>query len=111
MPPFDVVMIAVAQGLVHVAAYPINHGTRDTAQARVLGHDVAPYRAIGSAIVVDDNNVTFSDVVNEVTDRSRRHACWNVLDREGRPDHNPGVVCKRCNAKRLTVNARLVERV
>src|SRR4051794_39147515 len=48
--------VPTAEGLGHVPAYAIDHRTGEPACNSILSHDIAPDRAVGAAIVVDDDD-------------------------------------------------------
>lgn len=103
--------VAFTQGFVHVAADTVDDGCGDTAGQGVLGHDIAPHRAIGTAFVGDDHNVAWRNVVDEVTDSTGRRARTDVLNGEGRADHDLAVVGQRGYPEGLAWQAQLIHGV
>ena len=74
-----------AQGC--VAADAIDQRAGDLPAVGHLGHDVAPHGHRVAAAVVEHDDGTGRDVVNEVADGARRVRGRTVQDREGAPGH------------------------
>ncbi|MNI70648.1 hypothetical protein D3C73_1264720 [compost metagenome] len=97
--------IAVAQRFVHVTANSVDDRCSDLPVTGVLGHDVAPDGAVGTAAIVDDHHITGCHVFDEIAHCARRYAGRDVLHGEGRSDDNLAVVVQRCHAEALTGQA------
>jgi hypothetical protein len=95
----------------HVAAGAVDHGAGDATGRGDLGHDAAPHRDVGTAVVIDDDDRTRRDVVQEVTDRAAPgSADRGVAHGEGR-SHGAEVVGQRGKAAYGTFDSGPVEGV
>ncbi|MNR08954.1 hypothetical protein D3C85_1251330 [compost metagenome] len=75
----------------------------------ILSHDVAPDGAVGAAIVINDHHITFSYIIDKVTDGSRRATGRDVPHSEGWADSYLAVVVQWNNAQALARQPQFVQ--
>ena len=107
--PFAEHRVAVMQGFADIPANPVDDRGGDGPAACVLGHDVAPDRAVGAPAVIDHHHVAGGYVINKVAHRPRRNAGRNVLHGECRPHNHLGVVGQGGDAQALAGQAEFVQ--
>ena len=97
------------QGFADIPANPVDDRGGDGPASCVLGHDVAPDRAVGAPAVIDHHHVAGGYVINKVAHCSRRNTGRNVLHGECRPHNHLGVVGQGGDAQALAGQAEFIQ--
>lgn len=103
--------VVIGQCAIDVSAYTVDHGSFGATDSGILGHDIAPDSVIGPRAVVDDEHVTRSHIVDEVSHVPCRVTRGNSAHSIGRPDRDLFVVGESLNPQDLTVYPELIHSV
>ena len=95
----------------HVTAYAINNGARDTFAAGQLRHDIAPDRTVGAAVVINNDHVSGRHIIDKIAHGAGRIAGGLVAYGIGKTHDSLPVVIKRHDAETLSAQSEFIERV